>query len=181
MFKKKQEAATARPGATGGGRSLLAYMLPAVLVGILLMLLVALVAQQAIQGAAETSAQRAAESVAAATAARIEGAVTARRDLLLLAVADGAAARALASGDAAAIDAVEADLQQRVGGLIQARLLVADASQPDPAGPAPMGYAGLDMLRRTVESGRPAAAEIHQIKTGTPYLALSVPLGLGGG
>jgi phosphomannomutase/phosphoglucomutase len=177
LKKKTDQARPAKTNARGnGGRPLILYLLPALLVAIVLMLLVVLFSRQSIQSAATDTARRTAHSVAGAVAARLEGAITARRDLIRLALSDGRVAAALTAGDAAALRAAESDLQQRIPGLLQVRLLPPDVNQPDPSGPAPLGYAGLDMLRRTVEGGRPAAAEVHQIKNGAPYLALALPI-----
>ena len=179
----KRNADQAAPQAGGGksGRALVVYLLPTLLVGIALMVVMALFAQQAIQTGASRSARATAQSVSKVVAERLTGAVTARRDLLALALSEGRAAAALGSTDPAAIHAEEAVLQRRVSGLLQVRLLPRDASQPDPAGAAPLGYAGLDLLRRTVDSGRPSVAEIHQIKSGTPYLAMALPVNAAGG
>jgi phosphomannomutase/phosphoglucomutase len=174
---KKKAKVQAAPKARGGraGRSLMPYFLPAVLVAIVLMAAVVLFAQQSIRGAAQESAQATAHTVATAVAARLEGAIIARRDLLALALSDGRAAAALGSGDPKAMRAVEADLQQKLTDVIQVRLLPRDANQPDTSGPAPLGYAGLDMLRRAVQSDQPAA-EVHQVKSDLPYLALALPV-----
>jgi len=175
------DQAASQAGGGKGGRALVVYLLPTLLVGIALMVVVALFAQQAIHSGASRSARATAQSVSEAVAARLAGAVTARRDLLALVLSEGRAAAALSSGDPSAIKAEEAVIQQRVAGLLQVRLLPRDASQPDPAGAAPLGYAGLDLLRRTVDSGRPSAAEIHQIKSGAPYLAMALPVNVAGG
>lgn len=180
LLKKKSDQAAAQRPATNGGRSLIVYFLPVVLVAILLMLLVGVLAKQAIDAAASASAQTAAASVAGALATRLEGEIDARRDLVSLALADGNAAAAVASRDPAAVSAAESNLQQRIPGLLRIRLLLPDISQPDSAGTAPLGYAGLDMLRQAIATGRPTVAEIHQIKTGTPYLAFALPLQLEG-
>jgi len=175
------DQAASQAGGGKGGRALIVYLLPTLLVGIALMVVVALFAQQAIHSGASRSARATAQSVSEAVAARLAGAVTARRDLLALVLSEGRAAAALSSGDPSAIKAEEAVIQQRVAGLLQVRLLPRDASQPDPAGAAPLGYAGLDLLRRTVDSGRPSAAEIHQIKSGAPYLAMALPVNVADG
>lgn len=176
FLRKSSEQAAPQSSGARGGRPLLAYFLPAALVGILLMLLVAILAQQSVGKAASDSARLAAASVAGAVAMRLEGEINARRDLVALALSDGRAAEALARGEAETVREIEADLQRRIPGLLQIRLLPPDVSQPDPAGAAPLGYAGLDMLRRTATTGRPSAAEIHQIKSGVPYLAFALPL-----
>ena len=181
LINRNVDQAASQAGGGKGGRALVVYLLPTLLVGIALMVVVALFAQQAIQSGASRSARATAQSVSEAVAARLAGAVTARRDLLALVLSEGRAAAALSSGDPSAIKAEEAVIQQRVAGLLQVRLLPRDASQPDPAGAAPLGYAGLDLLRRTVDSGRPSAAEIHQIKSGAPYLAMALPVNVADG
>ncbi|HOP17462.1 MAG TPA: phosphomannomutase/phosphoglucomutase [Gammaproteobacteria bacterium] len=181
LINRNVDQAASQAGGGKGGRALVVYLLPTLLVGIALMVVVALFAQQAIHSGASRSARATAQSVSEAVAARLAGAVTARRDLLALVLSEGRAAAALSSGDPSAIKAEEAVIQQRVAGLLQVRLLPRDASQPDPAGAAPLGYAGLDLLRRTVDSGRPSAAEIHQIKSGAPYLAMALPVNVADG
>jgi uncharacterized membrane protein len=176
LLGKKRQQATPEKAAAQGGKSLIGYFVPIVLLAIVLVMLVAILAYQNMQSSAEKSARSAAQSVATAVAARIEGAIQARRDLLTLALSDGRAAAALTGGDSARVAALEADLPRRVPGLLQIRLLPPDASKPDPSGAAPLSYAGLDMLRRTIDSGRPSAAEIHQLKSAAPYLALSQPV-----
>ena len=175
MAEQKDEQAVEK-AAVRGGRPLFLYFLPSVVVGILLMLLVSILAQQTVNGAAGDAARLSAKSVSAALAGRISGEITSRRDLMSLALAGSRAGDALASGDDAAIAAFETALQKRIPGLLQVRLLPADTNQPDPDGAAPLGYAGLDMLRRVAESGRPSPAEIHQIKSGAPYLAYAMPV-----
>ena len=168
-------------GRAGGraGKGLWLYLLPVPLVAVFLMAALLVFVQQTLSGAAADNARAMARSVAASLAVQIGAAVDARRDLLALAVADGAAAAALGSGDKAAVGLVESNLQSRVPGLLQVRLLTQDTSQPDPGGVAPMGYAGLDLMRRTLESPGSSPAEIHQIKSGAPYLATAHALNAG--
>ena len=156
------------------------FQLPTLLLGMIAPLVVALIAQQSISSYTRQADTAAAKVVAESLASRLEGEIAARRNLLLLALADGAAGAALDSGDESAIDEVAQAMQKRIGGLLQVRLLSSDVSQPDPGGAAPMGYAGLDMARRVREAGRPVAAEIHQIKSGAPYLAMAIPVNAGG-
>lgn len=176
LLKRNSEDNTVRPATATGGRPLFLFFLPAVIVGILLMLLIAVLAQQAVTRAAADAARASATSAAEALAARIEGEVLARRSLITLALAGDEVVRALAAAETAAIDNLEAAIQRRIDGLLQVRLLQPDANQPDPSGAAPLGYAGLDMLRGVVETGQPSPAEIHQIKSGLPYLAFAMPV-----
>jgi len=180
LSKKSPAEAVPQAPAAKGGRPLILYFVPAVLVGVLLMLLIAVLARLYVGSAASDAARTAAHSIAQAVATRLEGEIAARRDLLALALSEGRAEAALASRDAQSIRDIEADLQRRLPGVKQVRLLPPDVSQPDPSGPAPLGYAGLDMVRRTLEARRPVAAEIHQIKSGEPYLAVALPAGAAG-
>jgi len=178
LLKKKtdsEEKQKPRP-VSAGGRPLLIYFLPTLVVASLLMLLIAVMAQQSIGGAAWTNARSAAATAAGSIAARLEGEVLARRNLVVLALADGDVAAALRRRDDKALQRLQSTLQQRIPGLLHIRVLPPDVSQPDPSGPAPLGYAGLDMLRQTLGTGRPSPAEIHQIKSGAPYLALALPI-----
>lgn len=176
LFKKKTAKAKTAPERTGrSGSSLLRYLMPSVLVAVLLFVAVGIFAQQSMHSASLEMSRTAAESVASSVAARLEGAILARRDLLALALSDGRAAAALGSGDPEAIRAVEADLQKKLPEVIQVRLLTRDVNQPVDSGPAPLGYAGLDLLRRALASDRPAA-EVHQVKSDLPYLALALPV-----
>ncbi len=174
--KQDNDNAAGKAVEARGGRRLFLYFLPAVVVGLLLMLLVAVMAQQAVNSAAGDAARLSGQSASAALAGRLEGEVLARRDLLTLALTDPGVGAALAAADPVAIDATELQLRKRLPGMLQVRLLPPDASQPDTGGPAPLGYAGLDMVRRVVESGKPAPAEIHQIKSGVPYMAAAMPV-----
>lgn len=171
--KKKAQAAPERTGRSGS--SLLRYFMPSVLVAVLLFVAVGIFAQQSMHSASLEMSRTAAASVAGSVAARLEGAILARRDLLALALSDGRAAAALGSGDPEAIRAVEADLQKKLPEVIQVRLLTRDVNQPVDSGPAPLGYAGLDLLRRALASDQPAA-EVHQVKSDLPYLALALPV-----
>ena len=171
--KKKAQAAPERTGRSGS--SLLRYFMPSVLVAVLLFVAVGIFAQQSMHSASLEMSRTAAASVAGSVAARLEGAILARRDLLALALSDGRAAAALGSGDPEAIRAVEADLQKKLPEVIQVRLLTRDVNQPVDSGPAPLGYAGLDLMRRALASDQPAA-EVHQVKSDLPYLALALPV-----
>jgi phosphomannomutase/phosphoglucomutase len=148
------------------------------LVALLLVAGTLVLVQQLLRQAAADNARDMARSVAAALAGQVATALDARRELLL-ALADGGVAAALRSADPALIRDAEEALQRRVQGLLRIRLLAGDVNQPDTTGTAPMGYAGLDLVRRTAASDRPPAAEIHQIESGSPYLATAMRVGDG--
>jgi phosphomannomutase/phosphoglucomutase len=178
LIKKKSDNA----GATGryAGTPLFFYLLPGMIVAIVVLLLVTLTAQMTASSAAGDAASRTAVSVANALAGRLEGEVLARRQLLALGLADGRVADAFASREQERLDALLEEAQRRIPGLMQLRILSPDTTLPDSSGPMPMGYAGLDMVRQVAGSGRPSLAEMHQIKSDTPYLALAVPVAADG-
>ena len=173
LLKKKSKEAASRPARAGN--SLMRYFVPSLLAAVLLILVVGFFAQQTISSASTALARTAAQSVAESVAAQLAGAISARRDLLALALSDGSATAALNAHDADAMRAVESDLQGKLPDVIQVRLLPAGLDRPDDTGSAPLGYAGLDLLRRAVSSGR-SAAEVHQVKSKRPYLALALPV-----
>lgn len=179
LRRNKDSSANGQPKAVKTGRALLLYFLPTLIVGLLLMFALAFVALQAMNRANSDAARLSAASVAQVLAQQIEGYVRGRRDLMTLALADGRAADALAARDANATQDVAVELQRRLPGALQVRLLLGDVNEPDQGGAAPMGYAGLDMLHGTVEKRRPSNAEVHQIKSGAPYLAMALPVGAG--
>jgi phosphomannomutase/phosphoglucomutase len=176
LFKKGDPVATAKAAKSLGGRPLLMYFVPVMVIGVILMLMLAILAQQSIRNGATETARNAAEGIAGAIAARLESAVQGRRQLLQLALADGRGARALEGADADALQTLQAELQGRIPGVVQLRLLGREVNHPDPSGPAPLGYAGLEMIRSTIASGSPSLAEVHQIESGVPYLAMAVPV-----
>jgi len=180
LRRKKDETENTEPKRATGGRALLVYFLPMVVVALLLMLALAFLAQQAIQGAYRESAATTAKSVAEALARQLQGDVEARLALTRLVLADGRVAAALAGRDAQRLQQLSVALQRQLPGALQVRILARDLNEPDPGGAAPMGYAGLDMLRSTVQSSRPSKAEVHQIKSGAPYLALAQPISADG-
>lgn len=176
MFRKENSQATVSHENVPRGRNLLIYMMPTVLFGIVALLVMVFLARQTIDSRTSTVQKAAAGIVAQSLANQLESEVSARRELLRLALIGSGAVAALAGGDNDEIRAVESRLQARIPGLLRLRLLSPDVTQPDPGGIAPLGYAGLDMARRVREGASLAAAEIHQTKSGSPYLAVAVPV-----
>lgn len=152
------------------------YFLPILLVGAVVLSALAVLALQAINSAGAEAARMSADSVAQSLARQLASDVRARRALMDLALADGSVAATLASRDASSIQQLSMALQKRLPGVLQVRLLGRDTNKPDHGGAAPMGYAGLDMVRNTIEGQRPSNAEVHQIKAGAPYLAMALPV-----
>jgi phosphomannomutase/phosphoglucomutase len=174
---KKENTQTATPqDLPASGRKLLIYMLPTMMVGIVALLVVVFLAQQTISERTADAQRNAARIVAQSLATRLQSEIEARRGLLRMALIESGAVAALTSGDTEAVAEVETRLQARMPGLLRLRLLSPDVSQPDLAGIAPLGYAGLDMARRTREEPARVAVEIHQTKSDSPYLAVAVPV-----
>ncbi len=179
-LRRKKMAVEAAETGDNGGRPLWAYFLPPLVIAVVLMLGFGLLAQFGAASAARDAALTSARGVVDALAGRLAGDIAGRYALLRVGLADGRAARALEGKDALLIKAAVDELQRRIPGVLQLRLLGRDDNALDASGPAPLSYAGLDMVRRTLDSARPAPAEAHQVKSGTPYLALALPVSASG-
>ena len=180
LGRNKDKSESVEQPRASSGRALFLYFLPTVVIALLLMLGLAFVTQQAIQGAQRSAAETSAKNVAEALARQLQSDIEARQAMIRIVLADGRAAQALTGGDAARIQQLAGELQGRLPGALQVRILPRDLNEPDLGGAAPMGYAGLDMLRSTIDSGRASEAEVHQIKSGAPYLALAQPVSAAG-
>jgi phosphomannomutase / phosphoglucomutase len=171
----KPAAGPAARADTPRGRPLFFYELPLLLVALLALVGIVLaaghLASARVNEAQLASARATVDAFAGRLAIEIEG----RRRLAELAVADQAAAM-LAAGDRDAVAVYERRLQGHVSGLVGARLLPADVGTPDDSGPVPLGYAGLDMIRRVVSARRTLPGEVHQVRSAQPYFALATPV-----
>ncbi len=157
------------------GRPLWAYLLPvllAALAGLALLVFFALQYMQSTRGEADRAAGRVA---AEALATRVGEYLRGRRALLEVVERSAAARKALKQGDHATLEATAGALAKLLPGVIRLRLVPPGPVRPDPEGEAPMGFAGVDMVRRALQ-GRRTGAEIHQITAGRPYLALARPV-----
>lgn len=162
------------------GRPLSMYLVPGLLVAALIILILSVLVHQILSRGADAQAGRTMERAASLVSAALSTAVRSRQDRLsFLAGEPGLAdwvARGMKPEDR---QAETARLTTWLPGVLEVRLLPADWRQLDPVDqglPAPLGYAGIEMIRKVVESGKPAAAEIHQADIGKPYIALAVPL-----
>lgn len=175
MSKKPAEA---RSGQTNnaGGRPLLLYQLPVVLVALLALVGLALVADRLTSERTSEVRDAAMRATVGAFADLAQAQIDGRRQLAELAVTDGVAAAALVADDRDAAAAFERRLQGRVGDLVGARLLQSDVNTPDESGPVALGYAGLDMIRRVASARRTLPGEVHQVRSKTPYFALATPV-----
>ncbi len=154
------------------GRSLWLYLAPAPVVAVLVLLLLAFVAQQWVQSGERETARRGMHRAAGVLAGQVAGNLENARHLLRLIAADPRVEAALGGDDAMRAGLAEQLLRDAVPQWLQLRLLPADWNRPEVDGPAPMGYAGVDMVRRAV-GGTPPPAEVHQLTGGVPYVALA--------
>jgi len=179
-FGKKTAVATpAGNGASAAqGTALWLYFLPGIVVSMLLVVVLVFLTLQLLGGARDDLNQREAKLVADTLAERIDGVLDARLGQLQLLSKGEDVQQALQSGDAQTIQSVAEAAGKRLPDVLQLRLFPIDVLKdlkPDPSGDAPLGYAGVDMVRRAL-TGEPSAAEIHQITAGTPYLAMVLPV-----
>lgn len=169
-----------RKAAGEHGRPLRLYLLPGLAVAAFTVLALAVLAQQVLSRGAQAQADRTMQRAANLVASALSQEVRSRLDrLAFLASEPGLAnwvARGMRSEDR---QAEVARLSTWLPGVLEVRLLPADWQRLDPTDQdlrAPLGFAGIEMLRRVVKTGKPALAEVHQADIGKPYIALAVPL-----
>lgn len=178
LFSKKQPVAASAEdkGGKPQGRSLAVYFLPTLLISVVLPLFVALLALQYITETQRKSTTLAVTTSVNAVAERLEAVIGAKRELLSLLSRNQSLQLSLMDGDSATLAAIAQTMQQHLPGARHLRLF-SQLEQPqlDSSGPAPMGYAGVDMVKRALK-GKIQPVEVHQIKAGNPYLAMVVPV-----
>lgn len=173
-FKRAKSAAGNQAKPVSHGRALWFYFLPSVLVAVVVTMALGLFTLQSLDKAAADSNVAAVKSVSSALANRVAGEVASlHSQLRMLALSPSVAKALLAGGEAA--QRAGSGLQALLPGVLQVRLVPKGDVEPDPEGVAPMGYAGVDMLRRTF-AGKTPPVEVHQLSSGTPYLAIAVPV-----
>ena len=183
MKSGKQRGGNGAAAAHGGssqtlpGRSLWVYLVPVLVVAVVIVLLLAAVGQQQVRAGQQATAERGMRQMAELLASQVAGTIDNARVVLQVMAADPRVAAALAA-DEPARTALAAELQNGVSQWLQLRLLPLDWDRPESTGAAPMGYAGVDLVRRAA-SGRQPDAEVHQLKSRKPYVALAMPAKVG--
>jgi len=157
------------------GRSLLAYFLPVGAAAALVLLLITLYSVLWSGSVTDDAVRAAVRSSAHALASRASGLVASREELLGLVSNFTSVHKALQDQDKQALADAAAAAEHLLPGALQLRLFTPGPLSPDPTGKAPLGFAGVDMVRRALQGGE-VAAEIHQIDTGHPYLAMARPV-----
>lgn len=159
-------------------RRLWSYLNPIFLAAVTAVVVTAFFAWQWVQSTNAQVAETSARVVGATLAGRVAEYVRGRR-VLLETFARLDVVRASLEGDDPAERTETARMLERLlPQAIQVRLFgigQREYLQPDPGGNAPMGFAGVDLVRRALQ-GKPVPAEIHQIASGNPYLALATPI-----
>lgn len=162
------------------GRPLSMYLVPGLVVAAATLLILAVLAHQVLSQGADGQAERTMSRASTLVSAALSADIQAKVDRLsFLASEPGLAAWVARGMDAKDRQVEVARLASWLPGVYEVRLLPAGWNQVDPVDQdlrAPLGYAGLDMLRRVVDTGKPVPAEIHQADIGKPYVALAVPL-----
>lgn len=164
------------------GSPLWVYFAPGLLLMISLVLALTVLSSQLLMDAGNDSNRRNLAQLAQVTAARLSALIDERRNLLQLLSLNERVQPALAGGESQRLQSLADDFTQRVAPVMQLRLYPVawvDQLKPDPDGPAPVGYAGIDMIKRALAGERPDS-EVHQIAAGSPYLAMAVPVQRGG-
>jgi phosphomannomutase/phosphoglucomutase len=156
------------------------YLLPGLVVAMITVLILAVLAHQVLSRGADDEARKAMERAADLLSAGLSTDVQNRVDRLRFLASEPGLASWVQRGMSAEDQQAEAArIASWLPGVLDVRLLPADWQKTDPLDqglPAPLGFAGVEMVRRVVQTGKPSSAEIHQADIGQPYLALAVPL-----
>jgi phosphomannomutase/phosphoglucomutase len=162
-------------GGLAKGRSLWGYMSPGILVGVLIIVLLATVTLQALQQNKREMNRIAAGTVVEAAAQGFATQLDSQRQQLVMLAESAPVRRALADGRTGALRTAAQQAQAMLPGALQLRLYGNGQLAPDQDGTAPLGYAGVDLVKRARQGGR-QPAEVHQISSGRPYIAMTVPV-----
>jgi phosphomannomutase/phosphoglucomutase len=169
-------AVQAAPAAAAvAGKGLFGYFLLPVLLGVVLLVALAGLSVVALDTARRANAEEAADQVARILAQQAAETVAGARDLLRYMAGDPRVAEAVSLPQAAR-RGVAGQLGSEALAFLQVRILPAGWDSTDPTGDAPLGYAGIDLLRRVLREGQ-RLAEVHQVQGPRPYIALVEAIG----
>lgn len=160
------------------GSALFGYFLPGFVFAVILLIALALYGAQTLKQSAEQQQSQAIEQVAQALGMQLEAQLTIRREQLAALARNPDVARLLQQTLLTPSER-SARLQPLLPDALQVRLLGRDRLLPDPSGAAPLGYAGIDMLKQAM-TGKSVKAEVHQLSSQSPYVALAMPVSLNG-
>ncbi len=151
------------------------YFLP-VAVGVFLALaLVTWLALEFIDDVLAQSARTSVQGAAEALSERLGGFLAGRSELLGLVARSRSVRVALEGGEVEALQRAAQAVAGLLPGALRLRLFPQMEVIPDSRGKAPLGFAGVDMVRRALQGEHPPA-EVHQITAGHPYLAMALPV-----
>lgn len=163
-------------GVRSRGHSLFFYQLPSVLVSVLVVLGLALLARYMIVDATQAQARTAMERAANLLASQVATEIRVRMHLLRMLADRPEVVKALQSGKADALQAQAERLRPLVPGAIELRLIPRGWDQTDDRGKAPLGYAGIKLAQQVQNAGKVLPAEVHQLTSTRPYVALAYPV-----
>jgi len=126
--------------------------------------------KETLQVQANQQAEATAHVLASRISDRIEYVKQGLENLLL----QGAPAEALSDGGP--LDEVAASLARQIPALLQLRLLPAGWNETIEGGDAPLGFAGLDLVKRTQEKGEVLKVEGNLLQSPKPHAAFAYPV-----
>lgn len=174
--KKKAGKPNTSVAAKRRGHVLFFYQLPSVLVSVLVVFALAFMARYMVQQATQEQAERSMQSAANLFVAQVAAEVRIRRHLLRLLAGEEALAEALQASNLGQLSHKARLMEGQIPGALQVRLLPKGWNRTDKEGPAPLGYAGIKLLEQALVDGRVPPAEVHQLNSGSPYIALVHPV-----
>lgn len=158
------------------GRGVMSYFMPVLLVGGILLLFVTVLSQRIVATAYDDQHAQVMEASAAAVTHRLVGTVRGYRQAVGAVARWPALAESLQQGAALAPVVVPDLLRQSLPGNSQLFIYSAAMIENGAVDGAQLGYAGVDLIGRTLVMEKMQAAEIHQLQTAQPYLAIAAPV-----
>ncbi len=180
LGKKNSQAAVSnqrpRAEAIRKGRPLILFFLPLMFAASLVVVGLAAWSAWSRLGTVEDTEVKELRFTAKLLTEQIADRIATSRRLLAVVARDPRVVAALEDAEPEALTRLGQSFTSTVPGFTRIRLLPTGWDRPDISAPAPMGYAGVDLVRRTAERGVGLPVEVHQTQTEVPYIAVTEPV-----
>jgi len=169
---------------TLAGRSLLIYLLPSLFLGIVLMLCAGIYAQYAVSEKIAEQNNIAIKDAAGSLVNRLKSLVSSRREIVeVMTRIDGLAQSLDPNLDSKAANIQKKSFSEYLQVLVpdaqHIEIIAVGQQERMNSSGEQMSYASIDMIKRAIEKGKSPLAEIHQLRSKKPYIAIAMPIKLG--
>ncbi len=177
MFKRtKNREETTKSAAPGKGGRHAANYFQALILPIVFVFILCGVALFYLQDDSKHQVVSNPDDLAAAIASRLSDNVTLYSAALQSYLGRTRVSRLFLDEDKASLLQHERALTGLLPGILRVRLMPAEWDSKDRYTDPPLSFASFDLLRQVEKSGRPSAAEVHQLGTAQQHVALAIPV-----